>query len=111
MHAVTERFVRRSAAPAQCERPTRNLIGVPVPIDECHVVALDQIWPVLSHPDVRHRSRVIVRRSWPIRQRQLGRDLVYLDLPFNSNASFNVLFAEKSGKQAAAQIKAFGFLI
>src|SRR5713101_4045572 len=35
-------------------------------------------------------------------------DLVYLDPPFNSNASYNVLFAEKSGKQAAAQIKAFG---
>ena len=34
-------------------------------------------------------------------------DLVYLDPPFNSNASYNVLFAEKSGKQAAAQIQAF----
>ena len=35
-------------------------------------------------------------------------DLVYLDPPFNSNATYNVLFAEKSGDQAAAQIKAFG---
>jgi site-specific DNA-methyltransferase (adenine-specific) len=34
-------------------------------------------------------------------------DLVYLDPPFNSNATYNVLFAEKSGDQAAAQIKAF----
>jgi len=34
-------------------------------------------------------------------------DLIYLDPPFNSNASYNVLFAEKSGKQAAAQIQAF----
>jgi len=34
-------------------------------------------------------------------------DLVYLDPPFNSNASYNVLFAEHNGKQAAAQIKAF----
>src|SRR5260221_4064101 len=34
-------------------------------------------------------------------------DLVYLDPPFNSNASYNVLFAERDGKQAAAQIKAF----
>ena len=34
-------------------------------------------------------------------------DLVYLDPPFNSNASYNVLFAEKTGKQAASQIKAF----
>lgn len=35
-------------------------------------------------------------------------DLVYLDPPFNSNADYNVLFAEQDGKRAAAQIKAFG---
>ena len=35
-------------------------------------------------------------------------DLVYLDPPFKSNQDYNVLFAEKSGKQAAAQIKVFG---
>ena len=35
-------------------------------------------------------------------------DLVYLDPPFNSNANYNVLFAEKDGTQAASQIKAFG---
>lgn len=34
-------------------------------------------------------------------------DLVYLDPPFNSNQDYNVLFAEKSGTRAAAQIKAF----
>jgi len=34
-------------------------------------------------------------------------DLVYLDPPFNSNASYNVLFAERDGTQAASQIKAF----
>jgi adenine specific DNA methylase Mod len=34
-------------------------------------------------------------------------DLVYLDPPFNSNASYNVLFAEQDGTRAAAQIKAF----
>lgn len=34
-------------------------------------------------------------------------DLVYLDPPFNSNASYNVLFAAKNGTQAAAQIQAF----
>ncbi len=34
-------------------------------------------------------------------------DLVYLDPPFNSNASYNVLFAERNGTQAASQIKAF----
>ncbi len=35
-------------------------------------------------------------------------DLVYLDPPFNSNADYNVLFAEQDGSRAAAQIKAFG---
>ena len=28
-------------------------------------------------------------------------DLVYLDPPFNSNANYNVLFAERDGTQAA----------
>src|ERR1051326_443613 len=34
-------------------------------------------------------------------------DLVYLDPPFKSDQDYNVLFAEKSGEAAAAQIKAF----
>jgi hypothetical protein len=34
-------------------------------------------------------------------------DLVYLDPPFNSNRSYNVLFKEKSGAEAQAQIEAF----
>ena len=34
-------------------------------------------------------------------------DLVYLDPPFNSNASYNVLFKEQSGERSPAQIKAF----
>jgi len=34
-------------------------------------------------------------------------DLVYLDPPFKSDQDYNVLFAERSGEQAAAQIKAF----
>jgi site-specific DNA-methyltransferase (adenine-specific) len=34
-------------------------------------------------------------------------DLVYLDPPFNSNASYNVLFKTHSGEQASAQIHAF----
>ncbi|HMD99349.1 MAG TPA: modification methylase [Terriglobia bacterium] len=33
-------------------------------------------------------------------------DLIYLDPPFNSNASYNVLFKEKSGEESAAQITA-----
>lgn len=34
-------------------------------------------------------------------------DLVYLDPPFNSNQTYNVLFAEKSGEASAAQFHAF----
>jgi DNA modification methylase len=35
-------------------------------------------------------------------------DLVYLDPPFNSNATYNLLFKDKSGTRSEAQIKAFG---
>ncbi|GIL00856.1 MAG: restriction endonuclease subunit M [Alphaproteobacteria bacterium] len=34
-------------------------------------------------------------------------DLVYLDPPFNSNATYNVLFKAPSGEQSQAQIEAF----
>lgn len=34
-------------------------------------------------------------------------DLIYLDPPFNSNANYNVLFAEQDGSRSASQIKAF----
>ena len=34
-------------------------------------------------------------------------DLVYLDPPFNSNRSYNVLFKEEGGAEAEAQIAAF----
>ena len=34
-------------------------------------------------------------------------DLIYLDPPFNSNATHNVLFQERSGEDSAAQITAF----
>ena len=34
-------------------------------------------------------------------------DLIYLDPPFNSNASYNVLFRGPSGNESAAQIEAF----
>ncbi|WP_314218855.1 DNA methyltransferase [Streptomyces zaehneri] len=35
-------------------------------------------------------------------------DLVYLDPPFNSNRSYNVLFKERNGDDSPAQIEAFG---
>jgi len=34
-------------------------------------------------------------------------DLIYLDPPFNSNATYNQLFAGPDGSQSAAQIEAF----
>src|SRR5215210_5141710 len=34
-------------------------------------------------------------------------DLIYLDPPFNSSRSYNVLFRDESGKEADAQITAF----
>ena len=34
-------------------------------------------------------------------------DLVYLDPPFNSKATYNVLFKEPTGKPSQAQISAF----
>ena len=34
-------------------------------------------------------------------------DLIYLDPPFNSNATYNVLFRERSGEDSSAQITAF----
>ena len=33
-------------------------------------------------------------------------DLIYLDPPFNSNRSYNVLFREESGKSSESQITA-----
>jgi len=33
-------------------------------------------------------------------------DLIYLDPPFNSSATYNVLFKENSGEESAAQITA-----
>jgi DNA modification methylase len=34
-------------------------------------------------------------------------DLIYLDPPFNSNATYNVLFSQQNGSQSRAQIQAF----
>lgn len=34
-------------------------------------------------------------------------DLIYLDPPFNSNRAYNVIFQDKTGNKAAAQIQVF----
>ena len=38
-------------------------------------------------------------------------NLVYLDLPFNSNANYNVLFKGKTGEESPAQIRTIGVLL
>lgn len=45
----------------------------------------------------------VLRRHIPV----ASVDLIYLDPPFNSNATYNMLFKEPSGDQSAAQIAAF----
>lgn len=47
---------------------------------------------------------VVLRESAPCE----SVDLVYLDPPFNSQASYNLLFAERNGDRSAAQVTAFG---
>ena len=46
----------------------------------------------------------VLRRHFP----DASVDLVYLDPPFNSDATYNVLFREQDGSRSASQIKAFG---
>lgn len=41
----------------------------------------------------------------PVATESIG--LIYLDPPFNSSVTYNVLFKEKSGEESAAQITAF----
>jgi DNA modification methylase len=43
----------------------------------------------------------------PVAVKDESVDLVYLDPPFNSHATYNVLFSGKSGEQSHAQIEAF----
>lgn len=60
--------------------------------------------------DLRNLNRLFYGDNLDVLRRHIpdeSVDLVYLDPPFNSNANYNVLFAEKNGKQAAAQIQAF----
>jgi 16S rRNA G966 N2-methylase RsmD len=56
------------------------------------------------------RNRLCLGDNLDILRREIApesADFIYLDPPFNSNASYNVLFKEKSGEESAAQITAF----
>ena len=45
----------------------------------------------------------VLRRDFPSE----SVDLIYLDPPFNSNATYNVLFRDEAGEAPPAQIEAF----
>ena len=55
-------------------------------------------------------NRLYFGDNLPILREQIADesvDLIYLDPPFNSNATYNVLFQERSGEESAAQVTAF----
>ena len=59
-----------------------------------------------THPP----NRLYFGDNLPILREQIADesvDLIYLDPPFNSNASYNVMFREHGGQQSQAQITAF----
>ena len=75
---------------------------------------------VETHPRVMSNRVVFMSEQWKnklyfgdnleIMRKYIGDesvDLIYLDPPFNSKATYNVLFDEKNGTQSRAQITAF----
>ncbi len=97
------------------------------PITHASVGALREAPPNLGSPDGPHRdapaAKVVVCSAEMDEKNKLyfgdnlkilrdhvadaSVDLIYVDPPFNSNASYNVLFKEKSGEESAAQITVF----
>jgi DNA modification methylase len=77
---------RRGAVPLHCADMNRLLFG-----DNLKWLRDRNIFPD-AHPDTMSGQAV---------------DLVYLDPPFNSNATYNVLFKEASGEASQAQFHAF----
>ena len=76
--------------------------------DDCaiHVAGGDAVcfnWAVMTNALYYGDNLDILREHVP----DESVDLVYLDPPFNSNASYNVLFKEQSGEESPAQIRAF----
>ena len=76
--------------------------------DDCpaHVAAASAVcfnWAVMTNALYYGDNLDILREHVP----DESVDLVYLDPPFNSNASYNVLFREQTGEGSPAQIKAF----
>jgi hypothetical protein len=65
--------------------------------------------PPLQHMDTKNKlyfgdNLKILREYVP----DASVDLIYLDPPFNSSATYNVLFKEKSGEESTEQVTAFG---
>ncbi len=60
-------------------------------------------------PDI-HKNTLFYGDNLPILREHIADesvDLIYLDPPFNSSRTYNVLFKEESGKESEAQITAF----
>jgi DNA modification methylase len=61
-----------------------------------------------ARTNIEHRPAPHLKRRLPdVSVADESVDLIYLDPPFNSNASYNVLFKAQSGAQSQAQIEAF----
>ena len=62
-----------------------------------------------TQPDT-HTNKLHFGDNLPIMREHIPNesvDLIYLDPPFNSNATYNVLFRERDSSESAAQIQAF----
>jgi DNA modification methylase len=66
----------------------------------------DRIWLVTAKNVLYYGDNLTILRDRD-RSPSGSVDLVYLDPPFNSNRSYNVLFGQKHGIEAQAQIEAF----
>src|SRR6516162_8074214 len=54
MRPVAERFGRRSSAAAQRDWPSRDRIAGAIPVDDRHVIDVDQVWTVPPDFDCWH---------------------------------------------------------
>jgi len=63
------------------------------------MLTTDQLHGTLFYGD----NLAVLREQFP----DHSVDLIYLDPPFNSNATYNVLFRDESGRASGSQIEAF----
>ena len=93
-------------APNKCSVPIIRLTLAM----SCGRVAPIPTKAVLMSEETQWKNKLYFGDNLPIMREYLqdeSVDLIYLDPPFNSKATYNVLFAEKNGSQSSAQIAAF----